>query len=409
MASSSLPLDGTLVLDLSRVLSGPYATQQLVDLGARVIKIEHPKDGDDTRRFGPPFIAGESTYFMSVNRGKESVAIDLKHDRGRDLVRRLAARADVAIENFRPGTAERLGLGRGDLTRENPRLVTCAISGYGSGGLPEYEGRAGYDAVIQAASGIMALTGPPEGEATKVGVAIADMVAGLFAAQGILAALLERGRTGSGRHVEISMLDAMASLLTYQAGIYFATGKNPARMGNAHPSICPYETVDAQDGAYALAVGNDAQFARFVELVGLDPLAKDPRFSTNRARVEHRAELMSILQPKMKEKTREEWDRTLGESGIPAGPVLEVSQALTHPQVRARGTILAHDHPTAKKIHTVATPLRFDGEKPNAIPPPPRLGEHTRPVLKELLGLSDSEVDMLARSGAIAELTSSTP
>src|SRR5262245_33946728 len=244
----TLPLRGITILDLSRVLSGPFATQQLVDLGARCIKVEHPHEGDDTRRFGPPFIAGESTYFMSINRGKESVAIDLKDRRGRDLILRLADHADIAIENFKPGTADRLGIGGEALRNRNPPLITCAISGYGTGGSPELEGLPGYDAVIQAASGLMAITGDPAGPPMKVGVAIADMVAGLFAAQGILAALTERARTGRGRHVDISMQDAVTTLLTYQAAIYFATGQNPPRMGNAHPSICPYETVETKDG-----------------------------------------------------------------------------------------------------------------------------------------------------------------
>jgi formyl-CoA transferase len=396
------PLSSVIVLDLSRVLSGPYATQQLIDLGARVIKIEHPKDGDDTRRFGPPFLAGESTYFMSVNRGKESVAIDLKHAQGRDLIRSLAERADVTIENFRPGTADRLGIGARDLSGVNPRLVTCSISGYGTRGLPEYEGLPGYDAVIQAASGIMALTGDPDGPPTKVGVAIADMVAGLFAAQGILSALYERETTGRGRHIEISMQDAITNLLTYQAAIYFATGDNPRRMGNAHPSICPYETVEARDGLYALAVGNDAQFVRLVTRMGLSGLERDERFATNRARVEHRSSLMALLAPKFKERTMADWDRILGEEGIPGGPVLEVSEALDHRQMQARGSILSHAHPVAGPIKTLATPVRFDGEAPLPRPPPPLLGEHTRSVLGDLLGMAESEIEALIESGAIA-------
>lgn len=395
------PLRGITVLDLSRVLSGPFATQQLIDLGARCIKVEHPKEGDDTRRFGPPFIAGESTYFMSVNRGKESVAIDLKDRRGADLILKLADRADVAIENFKPGTADRLGIGCTALRNRNPRLVTCSISGYGTGGAKEFEGLAGYDAVIQAASGLMALTGAPEGGPMKVGVAIADMAAGLFAAQGILAALVERGSTGRGRHVEISMLDAVTTLLTYQGAIYFATGHNPPRMGNAHPSICPYETIETKDGPYALAVGNDAQFNRLVDLLGLPFLAKDPRFATNQARVENRPTLMSILEPKLREKTRQEWDQVLAKESIPGGPVLEVAQALDHPQVAARGSILTHHHPVAGRVRTVGTPVRMDGAKPQPIDPPPMLGQHTRAVLRELCALRDPEIDALTAAGVV--------
>lgn len=399
--SMSQPLRGITVLDLSRVLSGPFATQQLIDLGARCIKVEHPQDGDDTRRFGPPFLSGESTYFMSVNRGKESVAIDLKDRRGRDLILKLADKADVAIENFKPGTADRLGIGCEALRNRNPRLVSCSISGYGTGGTKEFEGLPGYDAVIQAASGLMALTGDPAAGPTKVGVAIADMAAGLFAAQGILAALVERGVTGRGRHIEISMLDAVTTLLTYQAGIYFATGHNPPRMGNAHPSICPYETIETKDGPYALAVGNDAQFNRLVDLLELPFLSKDPRFATNQARVENRSTLMSILEPKLRERTRAEWDKILAKEGIPGGPVLEVSQALDHPQVAARGSILTHHHPVAGRVRTVASPVRFDGKKPDPIDPAPQLGQHTRPVLRELCGLRDPEIDSLIAAGVL--------
>lgn len=399
----SLPLTGVTVLDLTRVLSGPYATQQLADLGARVIKIEHPREGDDTRRFGPPFLAGESTYFMSVNRAKESVAVDLKHPRGLALVLELVKRADVAIENFRPGTAERLGLGRADLTALRPELVTCSISGYGAYGLPEYAGLAGYDAVIQACSGLMAITGEASGPPTKVGVAIADMVAGLFAAQGILAALVERGRTGRGRHVEVSMQDAMTSLLTYQAAIYFATGRSPDRMGNAHPSICPYETVPVQDGLYALAVGNDAQFVRLTELLGLPELAGDDRFRTNRARVQHRAELMEVLGPRFADRTVAEWDRLLGAEGIPGGPVLGLPEALEHPQLAARGSILTHEHPVAGRVRTIASPVRMDSQPPAQAPAPPLLGQHTRVVLEQELGLSRGELDALFAEGVLSE------
>lgn len=396
-----LPLTGTVILDLSRVLSGPYATQQLADLGARVLKIEHPRDGDDTRRFGPPFVAGESTYFMSVNRGKESIALDLKDPRGAEVVRALARRADVVIENFKPGTAERLGIGCDALRALEPRLITCSISGYGTHGLAEFDGLAGYDAVIQAASGLMALTGPPDGQPTKVGVAIADMVTGLFAAQGILAALVERGRTGRGRHVEVAMLDATANLLTYQAAIFFATGRNPPRMGNGHPSICPYETVETADGPYALAVGNDAQFRRFAELLDLAALATDPRFATNRARVENRDTLMAMLAPRLAARPRAAWDRLFAENGIPGGPVLEVSQALTHPQLAARGGVLAHEHPVAGTVRTLATPVRLDHRSPDPMPAPPVLGQHTRAVLEEL-GYEAAAIEALRGAGVVA-------
>ena len=395
------PLRGIRILDLSRVLSGPFATQQLVDLGAEVIKIEHPKNGDDTRRFGPPFVNGESTYFMSINRGKKSVAVDLKSERGQQLVVDIAMTCDVVIENFRPGTAERLGLGAQVLRAKKPSIITCSISGYGSGGDPEFEGLPGYDAVLQAVTGLMALTGEPDGHPTKVGVAISDMVAGLYATQGILAALYERTTTGVGRHVEVSMQDAIASLLTYQAGIYFATKQNPARMGNAHPSICPYETVETKDGRYALAVGNDAQFARLLKLMGLDDVAEDPRFETNSKRVENREALMEILSPELAKRTRMEWDEVLRRANVPGAPVLEVSQALEHPQLAARGSILRHAHKAAGEIRTVASAPRFDHAAPNEVAPPPTLGEHTRSVLHELLELDDDAIAALEEDAVI--------
>lgn len=395
------PLSGVKILDLSRVLSGPFATQQLIDLGAEVIKIEHPRQGDDTRRFGPPFVNGESTYFMSINRGKRSVAVDLKTELGQQLVLDLAMSCDVVIENFRPGTAARLGLGTDTLREKKPSIITCSISGYGTRGAAAYEGLPGYDAVLQAVTGLMALTGEPEGGPTKVGVAISDMVAGLYAAQGILAALFERATTGVGRHVEISMQDAIASLLTYQAGIYFATNENPARMGNAHPSICPYETVQTKDGRYALAIGNDAQFERLAALMGRAELAQDERFATNRARVENREALMAILNPIFLERTRGEWDEALREKALPGGPVLEVSQALEHPQLAARGSILEHEHPAAGTVRTVASAPRFDHAPPIPVGPPPRLGEHTRSVLTDVLGKSAEEIEELTSAGII--------
>jgi formyl-CoA transferase/CoA:oxalate CoA-transferase len=396
------PLDGLTVLDLSRVLSGPFATQQLIDLGAEVIKIEQPGSGDDTRGFGPPFLHDESTYFMSVNRGKKSVAIDLKHPAGKALILDLAARADVVIENFKPGTADRLGIGMLELRRRNPRLVTCSISGYGADGDPAFAGRAGYDAIIQAASGLMSLTGAVDGPPSRVGVAIADLVAGLFAAQGILAALAARGLRGEGTHVDVSMQEAMATILTYQAGIFFATGKPPPRMGDAHPSICPYESLRTQDGLYMVAVGNDAQFVRFAAMIGLPQLAQDPRFATNRARVEHRPELLAEIGPRLAAHSSETWDRRFAEAGIPGGPVLDVQQALEHPQITARRAILEHDHPRAGTVRSVASPVRMAGAPREGIAPAPVLGQHTREILAARLGLSAERIAELERERVVA-------
>lgn len=396
------PLRDVIVVDLTRVLSGPFCTQQLVDLGAEVIKVERPESGDDTRRFGPPFVAGESTYFLSVNRGKKSLAVDLKSPEGLALVRRLIGQADVVVENFRPGTASRLGLDLGQLRKDHPRLITCAISGYGASGDPDFSQRAGYDAVIQAVSGFMAITGEPDGPPTKVGVAVSDMIAGMFAAQAILAALLERTSSGEGAHIDLSMQDAVIALLTYQAGIWLSTGQPPRRMGNAHPSICPYESVQTQDGLYALAVGNDAQFRRFSELLGRPELADEPRFATNRARVENREALLEEILPPLARRTRAEWDELFRAQGIPGAPVLEVDQALEHPQVAARKSILEHDHPLAGRIRTIATPMRFDGQAPTSISAPPVLGADTQTLLQTRLGLSHRDVDDLIARGVVA-------
>mgnify|MGYP006286282233 CR=1 FL=1 len=408
LAAGPDALRGILVVDLTRVLSGPFATQQLVDLGADVVKVERPGSGDDTRAFGPPFLEGESTYFMSVNRGKRSVALDLKSERGQALAIGLAEQADVVIENFRAGVAERLGLDGARLRAKNTRLVTCSLTGYGGLGDPAYVQRGGYDAVIQATSGLMALTGEPDGAPTKVGVALSDMVAGLYAAQGILTALYARERTGEGAHIDVSMQDAVLSLLSYQAGSYLGTGREPARMGNAHPSICPYETVETADGPFALAVGNDAQFARFVELIGRPELAEDPRFRTNRDRVAHHDALMALLGPALRTRSGAELDRLLAEARIPAGPVLSVGAALEHPQVRARGSLLEHAHPVAGPVRSVGSPVRFVEDGALAPPPsraleaPPVLGQHTREVLREKLGLADEELDALEAAKVIA-------
>lgn len=397
------PLSGCTIVDLSRVLSGPFATQQLFDLGATVIKIEHPQ-GDDTRGFGPPFIQGESTYFMSINRGKKSVAIDLKHEKGRNLVLDLVRGADVLIENFKPKTAERLGFGKDALQKLHPKLITCSISGYGEWGLEEFVGRGGYDAIIQATSGIMSLTGPENGSSFRVGVAISDLIAGLYAVQGILAALYAQKIDGLGRHVEISMQEAMCALLTYQAGIYFATAKAPPKMGNAHPSICPYETIDAADGPIMLAVGNDAQFGKLARAISMPELAEDARFSTNRERVQHRDELLALLRPAIAKKTMNEWDRLLANEGIPGGPVLDLAQAIEHPQLLARKAILEHEHPKAGAIKSIGSPVRMSHHPRDAsVAPPPLLGEHTREVLKDRLSLTDEAVDELVALGVVCE------
>jgi crotonobetainyl-CoA:carnitine CoA-transferase CaiB-like acyl-CoA transferase len=375
------PLDGLLVVDLTRVLSGPYCTMLLADMGARVIKIEQPGKGDDTRAWGPPFQGGESAYFLSINRNKESLALDIKQPRGREFLERLLARADVLVENFRPGTMERLGLGHAAIAPRFPRLVYCSISGFGQSG-PRRE-QPGYDAVMQAEGGLMSITGEADGPPYRLGVAISDIVTGMFAAQGITLALLARERTGQGQLVDISMLDATAALLTYQAAIYFATGKPPVRMGNRHPTIVPYETFEGTDGAFVLAVGNDEQWRRFCTTAGIDALANDARFATNRDRVAHYAELKPVLESHLRTRPRDEWIRVLTAAGIPCGSVRDIGEVLVDPQVAARNMIQTVDHQTLGSINVLGTPLKLS-ETPGAVrQAPPTLGQHTDAILRE--------------------------
>jgi crotonobetainyl-CoA:carnitine CoA-transferase CaiB-like acyl-CoA transferase len=398
-----LPLDDVLVLDLSRVLSGPFASMLLGDFGARIVKLENPDGGDDTRRFGPPFLNGESTYFLSINRNKESIAVDLKNPKGRALVLELASRADVLLENFRPGALDKQGLGPAELLARNPRLVYCSISGFGHAGDPAWSRRPGYDLAIQGMGGLASLTGDPEGPPTKAGVSIADLTAGLYATIGVLVALHARRRTGRGQHVDVSMLDGQISLLTYHAGIHFATGAVPTRDGNRHPSIVPYETFRAADGFVNLAVGNDALWRAFCAAAGapLAALADDPRFRTNQLRVENRAALAAILEPLVAERTVEEWVALCERAGVPAGPILDVAQALAHPQVVARGMVVPLEHPRAGRTRVTGVPVRLS-ETPGAVrTPAPTIGQHTASVLREVLGMSDETIAGLARDGAI--------
>lgn len=393
------PLTGITVLDLTRVLSGPYCTMLLADMGARVIKIEQPGRGDDTRHWGPPFVGGESAYFLSINRNKESVTVNFKHPEGRRLVERLALRADVVVENFRPGTLDEIGLGYQALSARNPRLVYCAISGFGLTG-PERD-RAGYDAVVQAESGLMSITGPEDGPPYRLGVAVADLVAGLFAAQGILLALWARQRTGRGQLIDVSMLDSTMALLTYQAELYLAAGQVPRRMGNRHPTIVPYETFEATDGEFVVAVGNDGQWRRFCEVTGLAALASDPQFATNPARVEAYSRLRPLLAARLKTRPKAEWIARLTAAGVPCGAVRRIDEALTCAQARAREMVVEATHPSIGPLRLLGVPVKLS-ETPGAVRlPPPRLGEHTDAVLARDLQLDDAEIARLRRAGVI--------
>jgi crotonobetainyl-CoA:carnitine CoA-transferase CaiB-like acyl-CoA transferase len=393
------PLAGLRVADLTRVLAGPYCTMQLGDLGAEVIKIESPGGGDDTRAWGPPFINGESAYFLSINRNKRSVTLNLKADRGKEILWALLERCDVLVENFRPGALERLGFGYAAVHAALPSLIYCSISGFGHSG-PQRD-LPGYDVLIQGESGLMSLTGGPDTEPFKLGTSISDLTAGMSAVQGILAALLQRQRSGLGQHVDISMLDASVALLTYQAGIHFATGEVPRRRGNAHPSIVPYSTYPSQDGTLIVGVGNDALFVRFCKLIGRPELATDERFATAAARVEHREALDPLLCEVLTGRPRDEWIALLRQEGIPCGAVRDVAEVCASPQLAARDMLPELEHPRAGRIRQLGSPLALS-ETPSTLElPPPLLGQHTEEVLQQLLGLAAEEVARLRESGVV--------
>jgi crotonobetainyl-CoA:carnitine CoA-transferase CaiB-like acyl-CoA transferase len=393
MSIDAAPLAGLTVLDFTRVLSGPYCTMLLADMGARVIKLEQPGRGDDTRGWGPPFINGESAYFLSINRNKESLTLDLKQPAARPILESLLGHTDVLVENFRPGTMDRLGLSYDALAEEYPRLIYCSISGFGQTGPRRDE--PGYDAVMQGEAGLMSITGDAGGPPYRLGVAISDIVSGMFAAQGITLALLARSRTGRGQRVDIGMLDATAALLTYQAGIYFATGTTPGRMGNRHPTIVPYETFHASDGDFVVAVGNDDQFRRFCGIIGAESLPTDQRFSTNRARVVHYHDLRPLLVERLQNRSRREWVRDLKAAGVPCGSVREVAEVLADPQLDARGMVETIDHVTAGAIRLLGVPIKLSETPGSVRAAPPALGQHTDRILGEDCGLSAAQIDSL--------------
>ncbi len=386
------------MLDLTRVLSGPYCTMLLGDMGARVIKVEQPGRGDDTRRWGPPFVAGESSYFLSINRNKESVTLDFKHPDGRAALDALVARADVLVENFRPGTLARLGLDYASLAAAHPRLIYASISGYGQTGPRAAE--PGYDAVLQGEGGLMSLTGSAGGPPYRLGVAVVDIVAGMFAAQGILLALIARGQTGRGQQVDVAMLDSVAALLTYQAGIVFATGQSPGRMGNRHPSIAPYDVFDAADGPLVLAIGNDDQWQRFCRVAGLTALGRDERFTTNEMRVKHYTVLEAPIAAALRTRPRAAWTADLVAAGVPCGPVRPVDEVLADPQLAAREMLASLAHPVAGHVAMLGLPVKLS-DTPGALRvAPPTLGQHTDAVLAEI-GLDAARIAEMRRNQAI--------
>ena len=369
-----LPLEGVRVLDLSRVLAGPYATMVLGDLGADVLKVEHPERGDDTRHWGPPFAGGESAYFLSINRNKRSIGVDLKVQEGLERVKTLAAGADVLIENWRRGALEKLGLGYRALREENPDLIYCSITGFGPG--PD-EDRPGYDFLVQARGGVMGITGQPGGEPTKVGVAISDIVCGLFASNAILAALYRRSATGEGTRIEVPLFESTLGWLANRGQEYLVSGEDTGLIGNAHPSIVPYQTFHASDKPLVVAVGNNTQFANLCRAIGRPELAEDERYATNPDRVSNREALISELQQEFSKRTADEWAEEIQAAGVPSGPVNTLADVFADEHVLGSGMLQALEHPSAGPLEMVASPVIVDGEHLPIRHAPPTLGQHT--------------------------------
>ncbi len=398
------------VLDLSRVLAGPWCGQILADLGAEVIKVEKPGEGDDTRHWGPPFLqdadgrdTDAATYYTCANRNKRSVTIDIAQPEGQALVRELAARSDVLIENFKVGGLKRYGLDYESLRELNPRLIYCSITGFGQTG--PYAPRAGYDLLVQAASGMMSITGRPDhepgGGPMRVGVAITDLFTGVYAATAILAALEVRHRTGRGQHIDMALLDVGMAMLANQASAFLNTGRAPQRQGNSHPSIVPYQDFPTADGAMLLAIGNDGQFARFCDAAGVPQWAEDERFATNTSRVRHREVLVPMIAEVTRQRTTREWVQLLEDRAVPCGPINDIAQAFDDEQVRARGLRVDLPHPRFGHIGGVASPLRLAETPPVAHSAPPDLGEHTDEVLQRVLGLDEGQVRELRSRGVV--------
>lgn len=397
------PLSHVRVLELSRVLAGPWAAQTLADLGADVIKVERPGAGDDTRSWGPPWAGEQSAYFLSANRGKRSVTIDFERPEGQELVRKLAAQADVVIENFKVGGLVKYGLDYESLKAVNPGLVYCSITGFGQDG--PYAKRAGYDFMIQGMGGLMSITGQPDTEAgggpVKVGVAVTDVFTGLYATVGVLGALAHRDRTGEGQWVDLALLDVQVAVLANQAMNYLVGGKAPQRLGNAHPNIVPYQAFATRDGHIILAVGNDGQFAKFCQVAGRPELAQDERYATNPARVANRKELVAILELLLEQRTSRDWLGALEAVGVPCGPINDIAQVFADPQVQARNIRQDLPHPEAGTVPTVASPIRYSATPIQHSVAPPTLGQHTDAVLGEALGLCAEDIAALRDKGVI--------
>jgi formyl-CoA transferase/CoA:oxalate CoA-transferase len=391
-------LEGIKVLDLTRFLAGPYCSMILADLGAEVIKVERPGTGDGSRQWGPPFIEGESAYFLSINRNKKSLTLNLQSEKGKTILHKMALSCDILIENFRPGTAQRLGADYATLSKINPMLIYCSISGFGQDG--PYRRKPSYDIVAQAMGGLMSLTGEKDRPPVKIGVAISDIFAGMFATIGILGAVITRDKMGRGQMIDVSLLDGIVSILSHQAGNFLASGVNPERLGSAHPTIAPYQAFKAADSYFVVAVGNDSLWKRFCQGLCLNELMTDTRFATNPDRVKNRGELTQILENVFVTKTSREWVELIEAAGVPCGPVLSLSEVFENPQILHRRMVEEIQHPKAGKIKVLGVPIKMSDTPASIRSPPPTLGEHSKEVLRSL-GYGEEEVDELRKLGVI--------
>ena len=391
-------LEGVKILDLSRALAGPYCTMMLADMGAEVIKIELPGKGDDSRAWGPPFVKGESAYFMSVNRNKKSLTLNLKKEKSREIIHKLIKQSDVIIENFRPGTMEKLGLTYNEVKETNPEIIYCSISAFGQDG--PYKVLPGMDQVLQGMGGLMSITGEPGGHPIKVGVAVADIAGGMFAAFAIMIALFNKEKTGKGQKIDISLLDCQVAWLTYQAGSFFASGEIPKPLGSGHPVIVPYQAFKARNAYINIAVGNDQLWQKFCEAVGLENIKDDVKFSTNAKRVENRVEIVKIIANLITTKNGEEWLKILTDAGVPCGPINNLYDIFNDPQVLYRQMVHEVTHPKAGEIKLIGIPIKLSDTPGEILTAPPVLGQHNKELLIEL-GYSDKNIDKMQEDGVI--------
>ena len=399
MTANAPPLEGVKVLDLTQIMAGPYCAMTLGDMGADVVKVEKPNGGDDARRMGPPFIEGESAAFLGINRNKRSIVADMRTDGGREIVQELARRSDILIQNFRPGSLERMGLGYEQVREINPAIIYCTISGFGATG--PYARRGGFDLVAQGMSGLMSVTGHPGAPPTKIGAPVCDLNAGMFATIGILTAYVNRLRTGTGQHVDTSLLEGGIAYTFWESAMYFATGEPPGPMGSAHRLTAPYQAFETADGYINVGAANQANWERLCAAIGRDDLASDPRFARPRDRMENLGALVSTLEETFARETTGHWLTALEAAGVPAGPIYTLDEVYADPQVRARDMVVETEHPTAGRVRNIGIPVKLS-ETPGAFRrPAPALGEHTDEVLREL-GVSDERISKLRASGAVA-------